>query len=225
MQAPSSTTDKSAAPWHALASQDVLRALDASAEGLSAERAASRLREHGRNELPAAKQRSPFIEFASQFNNALIYFLLAAALLAAVLGHHVDASVILLVVIVNAIVGFVQEGRAEQALSALRAMLAPSARVLRDGRRQAVAVAAVIVDQLMFTYTPWMQRLFDTRAVPLLEGLAILGCGIVLFVILEFEKALLRRPGGFEELQVRRSPHDPPAAEPATLGRPTGPVP
>ncbi|MDX3893220.1 HAD-IC family P-type ATPase [Pusillimonas sp.] len=144
MQAPSSTIDKSAAPWHALASHEVLRALDTSAEGLSTERAALRLREHGRNELPAAKQRSPLIRFASQFNNALIYFLLAAALLAAVLGHHVDASVILLVVIVNAIVGFVQEGRAEQALSALRAMLAPSARVLRDGRRQAVAVEALV---------------------------------------------------------------------------------
>src|SRR5690606_32785487 len=76
--------------------------------------------------------------------NALIYFLIAAAVLAAVLGHTVDASVILLVVIVNAIVGFVQEGRAEQALNALQAMLAPCARVLRDGQRHVVAVPDLV---------------------------------------------------------------------------------
>src|SRR5690606_749031 len=68
------------------------------------------------------------------------------------------------------------------------------------------AIAAVVVAQLLFTYTPWMQQLFDTRAVPLLEGLVILGCGVMLLVILELEKALLRGLGWFDELQARRSP-------------------
>src|SRR5690606_25009737 len=79
-----------------------------------------------------------------QFHNALIYFLLTAALLAALLGHVLDAGVILLVVLVNAIVGFIQEGRAEQALGALRAMLAPSARVVRDGQRSVVSVQDLV---------------------------------------------------------------------------------
>src|SRR5690606_6815727 len=135
--------------WHARTSQDVLRALDTPEHGLSSESAAARLREYGRNELPAARQRSGPMRFAAQFHNALIYFLLAAAVLAAVLGHAVDAGVILLVVIINAIVGFVQEGRAEQSLSALRAMLAPSARVLRDGQRCVMAVQDLVPGDLV----------------------------------------------------------------------------
>ncbi len=144
MQRASSLNDNPGAQWHALTSQEVLQAFDSSVQGLSTENAASRLREYGRNELPPGKQRSPFIRFAAQFNNALIYFLLAAAALAALLGHNVDASVILLVVIVNAMVGFIQEGRAEQALNALRAVLAPSARVLRDGQRHSMAVQELV---------------------------------------------------------------------------------
>lgn len=65
---------------------------------------------------------------------------------------------------------------------------------------------AIVVAQLMFTYTPWMQRLFDTRAVPLLEGRVILACGVGLLVVLELEKALLGRLGWFEELQATRGP-------------------
>ena len=144
MQTPSSPGNASQAQWHALTSGDVLQAFDTDGQGLSSGKAASRLLEHGRNELPAARQRSALARFAAQFNNALIYFLLAAAVLAALLGHRVDASVILLVVIVNAIVGFVQEGRAEQALDALRAMLAPNARVLRDGQRHTVEVRDLV---------------------------------------------------------------------------------
>jgi magnesium-transporting ATPase (P-type) len=114
-------------PWHALASQDVLQTLDAPAQGLSTDMARARLREHGPNQLPAPRKKSDFVRFAAQFNSALIYFLLTATVLAFFLGHKVDASVILLVVLVNAIVGFVQEGRAEQALAALRAVLMANA--------------------------------------------------------------------------------------------------
>lgn len=144
MQTPSPLHGRPDARWHAIAAQDALQALGTDEQGLSSKQAASRLLEYGRNELPAARQRSPLMRFALQFHNALIYFLLSAAVLAALLGHVVDASVILLVVLVNAIVGFVQEGRAEQALSALRAMLAPSARVLRDGHRRVVAVQDLV---------------------------------------------------------------------------------
>jgi len=67
------------------------------------------------------------------------------------------------------------------------------------------AVALVIVAQLLFTYTPWMQSVFDTRPVPLLEGVVIVACGVLLLVILEVEKALMRRLGVFDELQMEHT--------------------
>ena len=109
--------------------------------GLDAAEVARRLQRHGRNELPAPPGRSALIRFLAQFNNALIYFLLAGAVAAWSLGHLVDAAVIVSVVVINAIVGFVQEGRAENALMAIRNLISPHASVWRDGRR--VSIPAV----------------------------------------------------------------------------------
>lgn len=130
--------------WHALGRDEALAALDADAAGLSEAEAARRLERHGPNALPVARRTSPLLRFLAQFNNALIYFLLASALAAALLDHAIDAGVILAVVLINAVVGFVQEGRAEQALSAIHAMIAPHAIVLRDGARQVVAVQRLV---------------------------------------------------------------------------------
>ncbi|MGJ4731228.1 HAD-IC family P-type ATPase, partial [Luteimonas sp. SDU101] len=113
-------------------------------EGLSPGEAARRLHAHGPNALPPPRRVPGWQRLLRQFNDPLILFLLAAAVLSALLGHGVDAGVIAAVVLVNAVVGFVQEGRAEQALSALRAMLAPSARVLRGGQRATVDVSALV---------------------------------------------------------------------------------
>ncbi len=130
--------------WHAMAPEGALQRLAAHREGLTSDEAARRLGVYGANELKAAARTPALVRFLLQFNNALILFLLAAAALAAALGHWVDAAVIAAVVTTNAIVGFVQEGKAEEALSALRAMLAPSARVLRAGRRETVPVATLV---------------------------------------------------------------------------------
>jgi magnesium-transporting ATPase (P-type) len=81
---------------------------------------------------------------AAQFNNLLIYVLLASAVVAALLGHVVDTGVILAVVIINALIGFVQEGKAEQALEAIRGMISPKASVLREGRRLTIDAAEVV---------------------------------------------------------------------------------
>ena len=86
----------------------------------------------------------PIRRFLAQFNNPLIYFLLAAAAAAWALGHRLDATVILAVVTINAIVGFLQEAKAEKALSAIRRMIAPRASLRRDGRRTSVAVADIV---------------------------------------------------------------------------------
>ncbi len=103
-------------------------------QGLGSGEAAARLVRHGPNVLPAARRRGPVLRFALQFHSPLIYVLLVSAVITAVLGEHVDASVILGVVIVNAIVGFVQEARAERALTALAALTRTVATAVRDGR-------------------------------------------------------------------------------------------
>jgi len=129
---------------HALTPEAALEALDASARGLDADEAARRLAEHGPNRLPEAPGPSPVLRFLAQFHNVLIYVLIAAAAVTAALSHWVDTGVILAVVIVNAIIGFVQEGRAEQAMQAIRGMLAPRSAVLRDGQRISVDAADLV---------------------------------------------------------------------------------
>ncbi|SEQ98905.1 ATPase, P-type (transporting), HAD superfamily, subfamily IC [Sphingobium sp. YR768] len=130
--------------WHALPANMVLDRLDADIAGLSEQDAGKRLAEHGPNALPSAAGIHPLLRFLAQFNSALIYFLLAAAFAAGLLGHLVDAIVIAVVVLVNAVVGFVQEGKAERALGAIRDMIAPHAVVLREGARRTVAVPDLV---------------------------------------------------------------------------------
>ncbi len=132
------------APWYALDGRQVLDELGAAPEGLSHEQAAARLLQYGPNSLPETARVHPLRRFLMQFHNPLIYFLIAAGLAAFLLGHPVDASVIMLVVVVNAIVGFVQEGRAEESLNGMRALLSPHAVVLRGGERASVDVADLV---------------------------------------------------------------------------------
>nr|WP_245968311.1 HAD-IC family P-type ATPase [Hephaestia caeni] len=127
-----------------MATDSVLDQLDADIAGLSQREAEERLARHGPNALPSTATVHPFLRFLAQFNSALIYFLLAAAFAAALLGHLVDALVIAVVVLVNAIVGFAQEGKAERALGAIRDMIAPHAIVLRDGARRTVSVPDLV---------------------------------------------------------------------------------
>ncbi|WP_306890188.1 HAD-IC family P-type ATPase [Ancylobacter amanitiformis] len=135
--------------WHALPHEAVAGHLDASPQGLSPAEAQARLQRHGANALPEPPGRHPLLRFLAQFNNALIYFLLAGAFAALLLGHHVDAGVIVAVVLVNAIVGFVQEGRAEQALKAIGNMISPQASALRGNRRVSVAARDLVPGDLV----------------------------------------------------------------------------
>lgn len=142
--APAGHYDASQTKFHALEVDDVLRAVAGTTSGLTSDEAARRLAEHGRNELAQTAGRNPVVRFLAHFNNALIYFLLAASVTAFLLGHHVDAAVIMAVVLVNAVVGFVQEGKAEKALDAIRGLVSPQAHVLRDGRRVSLPVAEIV---------------------------------------------------------------------------------
>jgi magnesium-transporting ATPase (P-type) len=131
--------------WHGLDAADVLSRLDADgSSGLSSDVARSRLEEHGPNRLPEEETESALIRFIKQFHNVLIYILIAAAFFTAFLGEWIDTGVIVAVILVNAIIGFVQEGKAERALEEIRSMLSLEATVLRDGRRGSISAEDLV---------------------------------------------------------------------------------
>ncbi len=130
--------------FHSLPLEAALARLRATRDGLGAQEAARRLTQHGPNRLPEPPRRSLLLRFLGHFNNVLIYVLIASAAVTAALQHWIDTGVILAVVIVNAVISFVQEGRAEQAMAAIRVMLAPRSAVLRDGRRVSVDAAELV---------------------------------------------------------------------------------
>ena len=115
-----------APPWHAQGVPEVLAGLTTDlAVGLDAPQAAARLERYGPNRLPAGKQRGPFLRFLAQLNNVLVYVLLGAGFTKLMLGLWIDAGIILGVVLINALLGFIQEGKAEKALESIRNMLSP----------------------------------------------------------------------------------------------------
>ncbi|HUU73168.1 MAG TPA: cation-transporting P-type ATPase [Burkholderiales bacterium] len=130
--------------WHAMAVEDAIDALRTHINGLSSEEAAARFETYGPNRLPEPAKRSALIRFMLHFHNILIYVLLGSALITAALGHFIDMSVILAVVVANAVIGFIQEGKAEKAMVAIRKMLALKASVLRGGERRAIAGDALV---------------------------------------------------------------------------------
>lgn len=123
---------------------EALAALSVTEEGLSQLEATRRLKQYGLNRLPDQPRRNPIVRFLLHFHNLLIYVLLVATIITIGLGHFVDAGVILAVVVANAIIGFIQEGRAEQAMDAIRHMLAGRTSVLREGKRQTIDSLEVV---------------------------------------------------------------------------------
>ncbi|HEC18931.1 MAG TPA: cation-transporting P-type ATPase [Gammaproteobacteria bacterium] len=148
--------------------------LESSATGLSTAEAARRLAEFGPNALPAARARSPVLRFLSQFHNVLIYVLVVAGVVTALLGHWLDAWVILGVVVLNALIGFLQEGKAEQALNAIRHMLSPSAMVLRDGRQLRIPARELVPGDVVLLQSgdkvPADLRLFQVKGLQVQEA-------------------------------------------------------
>jgi magnesium-transporting ATPase (P-type) len=118
---------------HALIADDVLNKLNGTPEGLSADEAVRRLEAVGPNRLPAPPKEGLLKRFFKHFHDLLIYILIAAAAITAALGHWIDTGVILAVVLINAIIGFIQEGKAEQALEGIRKMLSLHAHTRRNG--------------------------------------------------------------------------------------------
>ena len=124
--------------WYRLTAEDVAERLDTSPEGLTAEQSRKRLEQYGPNRLPEEKGTHPAVIFIRQFASPLIYILLIAAVVTFFLEEYKDTLVIAAVLILNALIGFIQEYKAEESVMALRKMVVPRARILRDGHEREV---------------------------------------------------------------------------------------
>ncbi len=155
-------------PWHAIAADDVLRRLDSNLQsGLSTSDVQRRLETYGHNRLPEGRKRGPFMRFLMQFNNVLVYVLLAAGFVKLMIGLWLDASIILCVVVLNALLGFIQEGKAEKALESIRNMLSAEARTLRAGETRFVPTEDLVPGDVVLLESgdkiPADLRLVDVR--------------------------------------------------------------
>jgi len=160
---------------HAVSTDDALRFLGAQETGLTSAEAARRLADCGPNRLPEPPKRSAVLRFLSHFHNVLIYVLIGSAVVTAALQHWVDTGVILAVVLVNGVIGFVQEGRAEQAMQAISNMLAPRSAVLRGGRRQSVDAVDLVPGDIVLVESgdrvPADLRLIEARGLKVEEAI------------------------------------------------------
>lgn len=140
-----SSTASDAPPWHALPAGEVVRQLSTDPQqGLDAAEATRRLQTYGPNRLPEGKKRGPFARFLAQFNNVLVYVLLAAGFTKLMLNLWVDAAIIFAVVVLNALLGFIQEGKAEKALDSIRNMLSAEARTVRGGETRMIPAEQLV---------------------------------------------------------------------------------
>lgn len=130
--------------WHVLPVKKVLSLLNTNIQGLNQKEVFKRREAYGSNRIPETAKEPTVLRFLRHFNHILIYVLLFAAIITALLNHWIDTFVILAVVMVNACIGFIQEGKAEKALDALREMLSPSATVIRQEERQTIPAKALV---------------------------------------------------------------------------------
>ena len=136
--------------WHAIPIDQVAALLDSSlTQGLASAEAAGRLEREGPNEIRKPRRESPLVMFLRQFRSVVIWVLIAAAAVSIAMGERLDGIAIIAIVILNAMIGFIQEYRAEQAVAALSRMTAPHARVIRDGQSLVVPAAAIVRGDLL----------------------------------------------------------------------------
>jgi Ca2+-transporting ATPase len=139
--------------WHCLEADEALQSLGSSSNGLSSLEAGKRLAEQGPNLIPGVKRRTLPMMLLRQFSDLMILILLAAALISGFIGDLQDTIAILVIVLLNAIIGAVQEYRAERAVAALREIAAPEAQALRDGKAVSLAAAELVVGDLVLLET------------------------------------------------------------------------
>ncbi len=161
--------------WHALPISDTLERLNTHKKGLSYQTAKQRRKIYGPNRIKIAKKHGLLIRFLSQFNNILIYILLFSSVVTALLKHWVDASVIIGVVLINAVIGMIQEGKAEKALLAIKKMLSLKTTVLRNGKRHTIPAESLVPGDIVLLQSgnkvPADLRLLKTKSLQIQEAI------------------------------------------------------
>jgi Ca2+-transporting ATPase len=139
--------------WHNLSPDEALQTLGSGRSGLSEAEAMARLQQYGLNQMTGKKKTPPVLVFLQQFLNPLIYVLIVAAVISIIVGHYLDTWVILGVLLINAVIGFVQEGRAEKAMQALISMAAPKATVRRGGAIRTIPSREIVPGDILLLET------------------------------------------------------------------------
>ncbi len=152
-------------PWHALTADEVLDHLKVHENGVSDAEATERMTQYGPNQLTEAVRPGFLILLWGQFNNFIVILLIVAAMISAFLGEWIDATAILSIVVLNAVLGIIQERRAEEALAALQKLAAPEAHVMRGGKRINIPARELVPGDIVFlesgNHVPADLRLLD----------------------------------------------------------------
>ena len=153
-------------PWHAMPNEEVMEKLDVKEDGLTSAEAAKRLSQYGQNQLQEAPRPGFWHMLWEQLNNFVVILLIVASVISAMLGDYIEAGAIMAIVVLNSVLGIVQEQRAEEALAALKRLAAPDAQVMRDGRRGSLPARDLVPGDIVYleagNYVPADVRLIET---------------------------------------------------------------
>lgn len=164
----------SEAVFHTLTSSKAMEVLESSPDGLSEADVAKRLEKYGKNELQEGKKKSLLMKFMEQFKDVMVIILLIASAISGFLGELTDTVIILLVVIINAVLGVLQESKAEKALEALKQMSSPYAKTKRNGEVKMVKTEELVPGDIVLLeagdYVPADLRLIDSASLKIEEA-------------------------------------------------------
>ena len=160
--------------WHQKDINETIEALGSFIQGISSEEALKRLKECGLNELKEKKKKTPLMMFLDQFRDFMILVLIAASVVSGIIGEPSDTLAIAVIVILNAVIGFIQEYRAEKAMAALKKMSAPTATVIRDGVHAGISASEIVPGDIVLldagSFVPADMRLLETAQLRIEEA-------------------------------------------------------
>lgn len=160
--------------WHQKKANEIIEVMNSSVSGLSSDEAQKRLAEYGPNELKEKEKRTLFMMFLDQFKDFMILILIGAAIISGIIGEPADTIAIIVIVVLNAVIGFIQEYRAEKAMAALKKMAAQIATVIRDGKPANIPAVEIVPGDIVLLeagkVVPADMRLIETAQLKVEEA-------------------------------------------------------